>query len=92
MSVENKKEDEMITIKKEALTWVTVEGFVNLYFSHLEPGGLYKTAYEKAEQDFQKIYKYRRYRDYTSFIKAKWNYTARLLSNLKKETINPNTK
>jgi len=46
---------------------VSTSDFIKLYESNLSPKITYKTAYEKAEEQHQKITGNRRYSDYDTF-------------------------
>jgi hypothetical protein len=78
----NKKEIDQVEIQPipdRVLSWLTVPGFIALYIEKAQDTSTLKQAYELAEKDFQKAYKFRRYMDYMNFLKSKWYYANKVL-------------
>ncbi len=70
---------EIIPIPDDVLSWLTVGGFIGLYYEYSNNTTTLKAAYELAETDYQKAYRKRKYVSYDTFLRAKWQYTKRLL-------------
>lgn len=81
----NTKTEEINPIPDKVLSWLTVAGFLELYYEYRPQTKTLKQAYQLAEKDYSKAYKRNKYVDYASFLRAKWGYINREMKKRKKE-------
>lgn len=64
---------EIVTISKDVLKNCTMsaEGFEQLFFDQVRVSTTYVEAYEKAEEEHERVFEKRRYSDYNSFRNCK---------------------
>ena len=64
---------DIVTVSKDLLKNCTMsaDGFEQLFFGHTQTSSTYTEAYEKAEDEHEKLFEKRRYSDYNSFRNTK---------------------
>lgn len=76
----SEQEEELITIPKKSLTWITPAGFLEHYYTYVRQEPTFRKAYEKTEADYKKVFGHTRYAGYQSFLRSKYQYQRKILN------------